>query len=117
MRNESFTLIELILVTVLICILGVVALIRYGAITEKAYSAEAYSVLGRIASAENVYKMEYGTYTASLTDLDIDDPVSPNFTYSIHSSAAFARASRGSGFGRNYCMYFESGLTGCPSEE
>ena len=88
-RFQAFTLVELMITAVIIGILATTAIIKYGPVAEKARSAEAYSVLARIASAENVYRLENSAYTnniGSTTPLDIDPPTSQNFTFDVTST-------------------------------
>lgn len=84
-KVRAFTLVELMITVVIIGILATIAVVRYGHVTEKAYSAEAFSSLALIVSAENSFKVEHGVYTATLSDLDLDNTtnISPNFTYTI----------------------------------
>jgi type IV pilus assembly protein PilE len=118
----GWTLIELILIVLIVIILSSVALVKYGPISEKAYSAEAYSVLAQIASAENVYKLENTSYTSNMDNLDIDDPndTSQNFTYTVPVTGAGAYAlatpKTGSSAKNTYCMCLQGGLqsTTCP---
>lgn len=99
MQKKAFTLIELTLVVVIIGIIASVAIIKYGPVIEKAYSAEAYSVLSQIASAENVYKLESSTSSyvscantaACNTALDLD-LVSENFDLQVNTSNKYAKA-------------------------
>jgi prepilin-type N-terminal cleavage/methylation domain-containing protein len=95
-KNNGFTLVELLIVMVVVGILATIATARYTGVLEKGYSAEAYSALAQIVSAENVYKLENTDYTTTFTDLDLDitDPenISPNFKYSVSSTAADAYA-------------------------
>ncbi|MBN2830855.1 MAG: type II secretion system protein [Candidatus Omnitrophica bacterium] len=95
MRNRSFTLIELILVVATILAIAGVAIIRFGPMAEKARSAEAYSALAQIVTAENIYKLENDSYT-DIGNLDIDLPVSQNFTFSVlvTTDAGYAKAEK-----------------------
>jgi prepilin-type N-terminal cleavage/methylation domain-containing protein len=95
----GFTLIELIIVIAIIAILAYIAIARYGPLAERARETEAFSTLFDIVNAEKGYKWENGgSYTGTLTNLDIYDavPVSPNFpTYGFVTTApAYAYANR-----------------------
>jgi prepilin-type N-terminal cleavage/methylation domain-containing protein len=112
-KLHAFTLVELIITVVIIGILASVSIVKYGPVSEKARSAEAYSVLARIASAENVYRLEYNVYTSTMNNLDIDAPVSNNFTYEVTSTnleSGYASAKGISGRANNsYGMCLKSG--------
>ncbi len=94
MREKGFTLIELTLVVVVVSVLASVAMIKYGPVTEKAYSAEAFSMLAQIVSAENAYQAENSSYTTDLALLDLDNTASMNFNYSINAGLTYAEADR-----------------------
>jgi len=62
MRKQSFTLIELLIVLVIIAILSSLALPVLNNMHEKAIDAEAYNFMGIIARAEKLYYIETNTY-------------------------------------------------------
>jgi len=99
-KLSAFTLIELMIAVVIIGILATLAVAKYGPVSEKAYSAEAYSVLAQIASAENSYIAEFNVYTSDITRLDIGSStttgtnLSTNFNYTVNVSSGYARADR-----------------------
>ncbi len=112
MHKKGFTLIELTLVVIIMGIIASVAVIKYGPVTEKARSAEAYSVLARIASAENVYRLEYSSYTANIDNLDIDNPSSSDFNFEVTStdlSSGYASAKGKNNAKNSYGMCLKSG--------
>jgi prepilin-type N-terminal cleavage/methylation domain-containing protein len=121
-QENAFTLAELLIVIVTIGILAAIAMIKYGGVQESARSAEAYSVLAEIVSAENRYFIDgNNTYTTTITSLDCFDtaPVSDNFTFSIPSanaSSGYAQAARTSATGgrQSYGMCLKGGKrAGC----
>ena len=112
-KDKAFTLIELIITITIISILAVIALVRYSSISEKARSAEAYSALAQIVSAENVYQLENNGYTA-IANLDIEDPTnsSQNFTFdvtSIDSNSGYASARGINNSQHSYGMCLKNG--------
>lgn len=73
--TAGFTLIELMVVLVVIGILAVIALPRYGATLERSRQAEATSILGAMRGAQLRYAAENnGAYTAAISALDIEFP-------------------------------------------
>ena len=72
--NKGFTLIELLVVVLIIGILSAVALPQYTKAVEKSRATEAMTLLGNLATAEEVYKMSTGTYTNDLSVLDLQLP-------------------------------------------
>ncbi len=112
--NKAFTLIELLIVVALIGILGGIALTRYANVTEGARSAEAYSVLAQIVSAENVHQLENNSYvtctSATCADvLNIDLPSSDNFDFSVPAAITYAKATHKGSATRDYCMNLNGG--------
>lgn len=116
-RDVSFTLIELVIVVVIIGVLAVVAMSQYRNVIENARSAEAYSVLAEIVSAEKRYFLDNnGSYTTTIGSLDSFSgvPVSTNFVFSVPSadaSSGYAQAARiNANSGRqSYGMCLDSG--------
>lgn len=111
--HKAFTLIELLLVVTLIGIIGAIALVRYANVTEGARSAEAYSVLAQIVSAENVHQLENNSYVTCTSAtcanvLNIDLPTSDNFDFSVPDTA-YAQATHKGSATRDYCMNLNGG--------
>jgi prepilin-type N-terminal cleavage/methylation domain-containing protein len=112
----GFTLIELIITVTIIALLASIVVVKYGPISEKARSAEAYSILAQIVSAENTYQLESSTnsYSGDLSLLDIDLPTSQNFTFTVDTGAGYAKADHTIAGGRatkDYYMCFSGGKT------
>ena len=67
-NKNSFTLIELIVVVIIIGILASVAMPMLGALNKKAIASEAITTLGMIRTCEKLYYVEHGAYCVP-TDL------------------------------------------------
>lgn len=72
--KKGFTLIELLVVVLIIGILSAVALPQYTKAVEKSRSTEAQTLLGNLATAEQIYQMSQGVFTGDLTVLDLQLP-------------------------------------------
>ena len=70
----GFTLIELLVVVLIIGILAAIAVPQYTRSVAKARLAEGLAVGKSIVSAEYVYKMANGNYTADIESLDVTLP-------------------------------------------
>lgn len=121
-KRGAFTLVELLIVIVIIGILAVAAMMKYGSVAESAHSAEAYSVLAEIAHSESGFYTENNTFTLNWSDLDRFDsaPSSDNFTYTLNGGY-YGKATPRSGKGNiSYYMCFNgtgkgTDVPSCPS--
>jgi type IV pilus assembly protein PilA len=68
-HEEGFTLIELLVVIIIIGILAAIAIPVFLSQRQKGYDAGVKSDLRNLATAEESYLTDYGTYTNSLTNL------------------------------------------------
>ena len=84
-KKSGFTMLELLMVVIIIGILATLALPQYMGFVEKARAAEAISTIGAIRTAENLYKLENGTYSANASNLAITVPTSGASTYWLYS--------------------------------
>ncbi|MDO8662296.1 MAG: prepilin-type N-terminal cleavage/methylation domain-containing protein [Candidatus Omnitrophota bacterium] len=116
--ENGFTLIELIIVVAIVLALSSIAIVKYGNITEKARSAEAYAVLADIAASEVSYSIEHNdAYTGTWSDLDRYNaaPASENFTFFLADavSSGYVNAAHITGRGTvDYYMCIRGGERG-----
>lgn len=109
----GFTFIELMFVIIIIGVLASLALPRYSRTLEKMRLAEGMQILETLRNAQYAYKTEFGSYTATLGDLDVTIPVSNNFNAPtvLNDSANLAQVTRR---GLSYEVHIkESGLIVC----
>ncbi len=76
-QKKGFTLVELIIVTVIIGILSIISLPIYQSYVEKARFTEAFSLLRAIADANTHYYLEHGTWCDDIRELDVQIPGNP----------------------------------------
>lgn len=91
-NKAAFTMLELLMVVIIIGILATLALPQYMSFIEKARAAEAISTMGAIRTAENLAKLENGTYTADASALAITFPTSGDSTYWTYSVSGAGNA-------------------------
>jgi len=84
-KRNGFTMLELLMVVIIIGILATIALPQYMSFVEKARAAEAMTTIGALRTAENLYKLENGTYSPNVADLTITVPTSGSATYWTYS--------------------------------
>ena len=70
-HRKGFTLIELLVVVLIIGILASIAIPQYMKIVERSRYAEAVTMFGEIASAEERAMAKNGTYTTNYDNLDV----------------------------------------------
>jgi prepilin-type N-terminal cleavage/methylation domain-containing protein len=70
-NKRGFTLIELLIVVVIIGILAAFAIPKFQSTKGKAYTSSLRSDLRNLATAEEAYFYESGTYTANLASLNV----------------------------------------------
>jgi type IV pilus assembly protein PilA len=80
-QRKGFTLIELLIVVVIIGILAAVAIPKFRNTKGKANAAALRSDLRNLATAEEAYFYEHGTYTSNLAALNINPSPGVIFTF------------------------------------
>ena len=111
---RGFTLLELLMVVIIIAILASIALPQYLKATEKARAAEALQVLGAMRSAAARFRSldPNSAWPTAVEDLDVEPPISVDWTYSMAGTEAVATRAGGN-FGGDIHLDFDTGaLTG-----
>lgn len=71
-RNQGFTIIELLVVIVVIGILAAITIVSYNGITTRASTASAQSTARTVVQKIEIYNAETGRYPYATTDLTTD---------------------------------------------
>lgn len=86
--QKGFTLIEMMMVVLLIAILTAAAIPQYNKMVEKTKISEAESIMATVRKAQEVYRMEQGTYSSTLEDLPLttEEYQSSYFSFEIQDA-------------------------------
>ncbi len=74
MKNQAFTLVEVLVVVLIIGILAAIAVPQYHKSVEISKASQVYTMLDNIAKAELAYFLLHNTHTSKLSDLNIEVP-------------------------------------------
>ena len=69
---KGFTLIELLIVVLIVGILATVALPQYQKVVARARLTEAYTTIGALRKAEEIYYVQHSTWAEDVESLDIE---------------------------------------------
>ena len=72
--NKGFTLLELLVVVLIICILVAIALPQYNKAVEKSRGTQALMMLSAIVKSSEIFYLTNGRYATKFNELDIDIP-------------------------------------------
>lgn len=88
--RKGFTLLELLMVVIIVGILATLAVPQYAGFVERARAAEATSTIASIRSAENLRKLETGSYAATDAQLQtyVNYPTGGTATYWTYAATA-----------------------------
>ena len=76
MKNQAFTLIELLIAILIIGVLAAIAYPQYQKVVDKARFLQAVTVFERIWRAQQQYHLANGTWSTNFEELDFDIPIS-----------------------------------------
>jgi type IV pilus assembly protein PilA len=79
-RRKGFSLVELAVVVIIIGVLAAFGVPKMLKAVERSKASEAFGYLAAIRSAQERYQAREGTYTATITDLDIEQADPKYFT-------------------------------------
>tara|TARA_R110000823_G_scaffold305166_1_gene427060 strand:+ start:8700 stop:9122 length:423 start_codon:yes stop_codon:yes gene_type:complete len=85
--QKGFTLMELMIVVAIVGALLLIALPAYESQLQKGRRVDAMEALQRVASLQENFMLDRSTYTISLADLNITNPISREGHYSITAAA------------------------------
>ncbi|MBV6520024.1 MAG: hypothetical protein MNPFHGCM_00128 [Gemmatimonadaceae bacterium] len=89
-RHGGFTLIELLVVVVIIGILAAIAIPKFQNTKGKANAATLRSDLRNLATAEESYFYDYGTYTSNLTAMNVTLTSGVTVTFGAATAAGWS---------------------------
>ena len=82
-RRCGFSLVELSVVVIIIGVLAAFGVPRMLKSVERSKASEAFKWLGSVRAAQERYQAKEGTYTATLTELDMDQDAPKYFTVGL----------------------------------
>jgi type IV pilus assembly protein PilE len=93
--NRGFTLIELLVVIVIIAILAAIAIPMYTGYVQRARRADAKTALEQVRAAQEMWRAEHGSYSASVVELQTTmgapaTNISDYYTWSFTATGANA---------------------------
>jgi prepilin-type N-terminal cleavage/methylation domain-containing protein len=97
MHNKGFTLTELLIAMAIMAILALVALPGYSRYVARSRQQDARSQLMAIRQAQEIYKLQYGSYTANTTLLSGWLGTLNRYTFSVTGADASAFTARATG--------------------
>lgn len=124
MKNEGFTLVELLIVIVVIAILAAITIVAYNGVQNRAHTTAANSAASTVIKKAALYQTTYQDYPASLGDLTTADTTkdpafsqgSPAFVPSSDvTSAAATLTAKPTGSDADKTVFYTTCSTGTPA--
>jgi len=121
-RRKGFSLVELSVVVIIIGVLAAFGVPRMLQAVERSKASEAFGYLAAVRGAQERYQAREGTYTTTITDLDIDQDPPKYFdvgaiasTGEDNWSLTLERKAGSSGYGQYTVTFNESGFDTDPA--
>ncbi len=111
-RSRGFTLLELMIVVIILGILASVAIPQFSKSVRRSRTVEARNAIGMVRGAELRYFQEWGAYTATIGNLDVEDP---SQTAGIVANSRFNYAVVVGGGGASLTTITATGVSGTPT--
>ncbi|WP_027468883.1 type IV pilin protein [Deefgea rivuli] len=103
-RQNGFTLIEMMIVVAIIGILAAIAIPNYQDYVRKSRRTDATVTISKIQQAQEKWRANNTSYTATLSDLGITSSTTENGYYTISIAKDGASSCTGTPDGTTYCV-------------
>lgn len=88
MKKDGFTLIELLITIAVMGIIVMIALPQYSKYVAKSRQQDAKAQLMAVRQAQEIYKVQYGTYTTATANLSGWKGTSGKYTFAVTAATA-----------------------------
>jgi prepilin-type N-terminal cleavage/methylation domain-containing protein len=87
-RKNGFTLIEMLITIAVMGVIVAIALPQYSKYVAKSRQQDAKAQLMAVQQAQEIYKLQYGTYTTITANLSGWKAISGRYTFAVTAAAA-----------------------------